>query len=157
MKVIFLEVDGVLNSEHSHSIDKNDNWMENEVSDNHIQWLKKIVDETGAKIVLSSSWRHYHPKATGSNTITDPLFKVLDRKLREAGLEIIDITPDLRGKMRGLEVQEWLNAHLDVTKYVILDDDADFTVEQKPFFVNTTFKYGLTEILAIKAINILNG
>lgn len=157
MKVIFLDVDGVLNSEHSHSIDNNENWMENEVSDIHIQWLKKIVDETGAKIVLSSSWRHYHPKATGSNTITDPLFKVLDRKLREAGLEIIDITPDLRGKMRGLEVQEWLNAHLDVTKYVILDDDADFTVEQKPFFVNTTFKYGLTEILAIKAINILNG
>ena len=81
----------------------------------------------------------------------------MDRKLREAGLKIIDITPDLSGKMRGLEVQEWLNAHLDVTKYVILDDDADFTVEQKPFFVNTTFKYGLTEILAIKAINILNG
>ena len=43
----------------------------------------------------------------------------------------------------------------DIDRY--LDDDADFTVEQKPFFVNTTFKYGLTEILAIKAINILNG
>ena len=157
MKVIFLDVDGVLNSEHSHSIDKNDNWMENEVSDNHIQWLKKIVDETGAKIVLSSSWRHYHPKATGSNTITDPLFKVLDRKLREAGLEIIDITPDLRGKMRGLEIDAWLNSNAEVDKYVIIDDDIDFTDLQKPYFVNTTFKYGLTEVLAIKAINILNG
>ena len=157
MKVIFLDVDGVLNSEHSHSIDKNDNWMENEVSEMHIKWLKKIVDETGAKIVLSSSWRHYHPLATGNPVITDPMFKVLDRKLGAVGLEIMSITPDFYGKMRGLEIDAWLNGNANVDKYVIIDDDTDFTELQKPYFVNTTFKYGLTELLADKAINILNG
>ena len=158
MKVIFLDVDGVLNSEVSREQDRNkfDNWMECEVSESHIVNLKKIVDETGAQIVLSSSWRFDHPKATGRDFIVDPLMKILDRKLKEVGLDIIDVTPDLRGKIRGVEIQDWLDRHSEVEKFVILDDDTDMLEEQKPFFVNTTFKNGLTEELANKTIEILN-
>lgn len=156
--MIFLDVDGVLNSEVSREQEREnfDNWMEHEVSEKHIDNLKKIVDATGAQIVLSSSWRFDHPKATGRDFIIDPLMKVLDRKLKAVGLDIIDVTPDLRGKIRGVEIQDWLDRHSDVEGFVILDDDTDMTDAQKPFFVNTTFKNGLTEELANKAIEILN-
>lgn len=158
LKVIFLDVDGVLNSELSREQERNhfDNWMEHEVSEMHVNNLKKIVDATGAQIVLSSSWRFDHPKATGRDFIADPLMKILDRKLKAVGLDIIDVTPDLRGKIRGVEIQDWLDRHSEVEKFVILDDDTDMTDAQKPFFVNTTFKNGLTEDLANKAIEILN-
>ena len=158
MKVIFLDVDGVLNSEVSREQERNnfDNWMEHEVSEMHVNNLKKIVDATGAQIVLSSSWRFDHPKATGRDFIVDPLMKVLDRKLKAVGLDIIDVTPDLRGKIRGAEIQDWLGRHSEVERFVILDDDVDMNDEQKPFFVNTTFKNGLTDELANKAIEILN-
>lgn len=158
MKVIFLDVDGVLNSEFSREKERNnfDNWMEHEVSEMHVNNLKKIVDATGAQIVLSSSWRFDHPKATGRDFIADPLMKVLDRKLKAVGLDIIDVTPDLRGKIRGVEIQDWLDRHSEVERFVILDDDVDMMEEQKPFFVNTTFKNGLTEEMANKAIEILN-
>ena len=157
MKVIFLDVDGVLNSEVSREQERNnfDNWMEHEVSEMHVNNLKKIVDATGAQIVLSSSWRFDHPKATGRDFIADPLMKVLDRKLKAAGLDIIDVTPDLRGKIRGAEIQDWLDRHSEVERFVILDDDTDMLEEQKSFFVNTTFKNGLTEDLVKKAIEIL--
>ena len=158
MKVIFLDVDGVLNSEVSREQERNnfDNWMEHEVSEMHVNNLKKIVDATGAQIVLSSSWRFDHPKATGRDFIVDPLMKVLDRKLKAVGLDIIDVTPDLRGKIRGAEIQDWLDRHSEVERFVILDDDVDMKDEQKPFFVNTTFKNGLTDELSNKAIEILN-
>lgn len=158
MKVIFLDVDGVLNSELSREQERNnfDNWMEHEVSEMHVNNLKKIVDATGAQIVLSSSWRFDHPKATGRDFIADPLMKILDRKLKAVGLDIIDVTPDLRGKIRGAEIQDWLDRHSEVERFVILDDDVDMMEEQKPFFVNTTFKNGLTEEMANKAIEILN-
>ena len=44
MKVIFLDVDGVLNSEVSREQERNnfDNWMEHEVSEMHVNNLKKI-------------------------------------------------------------------------------------------------------------------
>ena len=50
MKVIFLDVDGVLNS-------KQDDYSIKLRTDSHLNFLRMIVKSTGAKIVLSSSWR----------------------------------------------------------------------------------------------------
>ena len=50
MKVIFLDVDGVLNS-------AQDGYSIRLKTDSHLKLLQYIVKETGAKIVLSSSWR----------------------------------------------------------------------------------------------------
>lgn len=60
MKVIFLDVDGVLNSdEYIHKvIKKKINGIESEIDVEKIKLLKKAVDETGANVVLSSSWRY---------------------------------------------------------------------------------------------------
>jgi hypothetical protein len=156
MKVIFLDVDGVLNSEESRKdYNHDESWMWNEVAFSHLKLLKEIVDKTGAEIILSSSWRLYHPLHTGEKRITDPLMNVLIDKMSSLNLSIKDVTPDLCGSWRGREIEKWLNDHPQVEKYVILDDDKDFLPEQKPYFINTTFKYGLTEELTKKAIEIL--
>lgn len=157
IKVIFLDVDGVLNSVFSRDNDEiAENWMENEVSNWHLIRLKRIVEETGAKLVLSSSWRLGHPIIAGTKVCKDALVQVLIDKLDVFGLEIMDCTPVLDGKWRGTEIAEWLKVHSEVEKFVILDDDTDFLPEQQKFFVRTTYSNGLTDELADKAIEILN-
>lgn len=53
VKVIFLDIDGVLNT----NSDRN-------ISDEKLIFLSELVSKTGAEIVLSSSWRNWwnHPK-----------------------------------------------------------------------------------------------
>ena len=80
MKVIFLDVDGVLNS-------KRDGNSIKLRTDSHFRLLQEIVKATGAKIVLSSSWRAGFAKAR--NTLLN--------RLKEYGLEIMDSTPVLSG------------------------------------------------------------
>ena len=60
MKVIFLDVDGVLNSDEYFNNIKNKETtdIESEIDINTIVDLKKAIDETGASVVLSSSWRY---------------------------------------------------------------------------------------------------
>ena len=60
MKVIFLDVDGVLNSdEYFDRIQNLDiEGIESDIDINKVKLLKKAVDTTGAKVVLSSSWRY---------------------------------------------------------------------------------------------------
>lgn len=149
-KIIFLDVDGVLNSAEFNR------WL----WDNHekkyrgyeildqraILCLQDIVFVTGAEIVLSSSWRFSSLRT-----------KQLEEQLLPYGLEIIDRTiSDTRGR-RGEEVKEWLSRHPKVSHFVILDDDDDFKDEElKKHFVQTTFYRGLLEEHVGKAIEILN-
>ena len=60
MKIIFLDIDGVLNSDEYFDKIKNlnINGIENDIDISKIILLKKSLDETGAKIVLTSSWRY---------------------------------------------------------------------------------------------------
>ena len=55
MKIIFLDVDGVLNSQDLLERCGEDKLVP--IDEENIRCLKEIVDETGAEIVLSSSWR----------------------------------------------------------------------------------------------------
>lgn len=156
MKVIFLDVDGVLNSTYSDNISTGEKgWMWDTVSEYHLKKLKRIVDKTDAKIVLSSSWREYHPLLTGDGEITDELLKILVHKLDIFGLSIYDVTPELRLQIRGNEIKQWLDNHSEVEKYVIIDDEYDFRYEQEPFVIRTTMTNGLTDELSDLAISLL--
>ena len=96
MKVIFLDVDGVLNSDEY--FDKIRNKL-----------LKQAVIQTGAKVVLSSSWRH---------TKNGEQLKELLAKF-----EIYtDRTPYLQNK-RGIEIKQWLINNENIEDFVILDDE----------------------------------
>lgn len=111
MKAIFLDIDGVLNSDEYMDRVKNTNiqGIESEIDVEKIKLLKKAIDETGANVVLSSSWR-YTKNA-----------QYLKELLLRYGINT-DSTPFIQNK-RGIEIKQWLLKHPEVEKFVILDDE----------------------------------
>ena len=151
-KILFLDIDGVLNSDafadYMLEEDNVDIFNEDMLDERAIVQLKKIVVTTGAEIVLSSSWRWYK----------DTRDKV-HQQLRAKDIDFIDTTPrEINITMnRGMEIKAWLDEHPEVERFVILDDDDLRIEEYLPYHVKTTFKYGLTREKAAEAIQILNG
>jgi len=159
MKVIFLDIDGVLNV-----IPQGHDAYGGIFHSDFVENLKRIIDETDAKIVLSSSWRH-----SGEA-------KMLAMwEFRNLPGELIGLTPDLyrfldfegeRTMVRGDEIQAVLDRETEITNYVILDDDTDMLSSQLGNFVCCAnninhpdcidIGYGLTKECANKAIRILN-
>ena len=125
MKVLFLDIDGVCNSQESFM-----QRAEPDPIDKHMaRRVRQIVEDTGCVVVLSSSWR---------------LYPDLRSKVRHLVCEFIDVTPDERGLTdRGCEVKAWLAEHPEVERYAILDDSSDFHKDQ-PLF-RTNWLTGLTE------------
>lgn len=160
MKVIFLDIDGVLNVI-GQGHDEFGQIFHQHFMDN----LKRIVDETGAKIIMSSSWRH-------AGLVK---MQAMWEKRGLAG-ELIGVTPDLWRRVkdeeyherlqRGDEIQVILNLRPEITNYVILDDDQDMLDSQLGNFVCCSnninhpdcidIGYGLTNECTNKAIRILN-
>lgn len=162
MKVIFLDIDGVLNV-HYPERDEYGSLFHPQFEDN----LRHIIQQTDAKIVISSSWRH-----SGLDIMKEMWD---DRNL--AG-EVIDVTAsrsqhDIEsggGRMpfneraeRGWEIQEWIDKYKP-EKYCIIDDDNDMLPNQLPYFVQTLDNwehegneegYGLTKECAEMVIQIL--
>ena len=140
MKVIFLDVDGVLNS-------AQDGYSIRLKTDSHLKLLQYIVKETGAKIVLSSSWRIGFTPAS----------KNLLARFKEYGLELMDCTPELSSACRGDEIRKWLNdTDYTVENFVILDDEANMAEFVETNLVQTDTNVGLQEKEAIKCIKMLN-
>ena len=107
--------------------------------------LKYIIEETGAKIVLSSSWR-WDEKALAA----------VKKQLKSYNLELFDTTiMNIMSTMsRTAEIQLYLKEHPSITNYVILDDD-EIKEPLKTHWVHCLFKNGLTKKLAEQAIEIL--
>lgn len=138
MKVIFLDVDGVLNNYKTGGIYT--------ITKSKVRLLRNIVEATGAKIVVSSTWRILHESRV-----------ILKRKLGYKGIKIFDWTR--RSEMleiRGNQIHSWLDNHKEVTNYIILDDDSDFLEYQYPFLVKTDPEIGLTKEDVEIAITLLN-
>ena len=114
MKVIFLDIDGVLNSA-EYDAERTSPYDNIDLS--RLPLLKQLIDLTNAKIVLTSSWR----KAWDCDkTVCDEIGKQLDAAFATADLEISDKTPVL-GRRKD-EIASWLAAHPDTEKFVIFDD-----------------------------------
>jgi len=138
MKIIFLDIDGVLND--APTILEKENDLP---AKNHLECLKQIVDATGAQIVLSSTWRLF-PQSRND----------VKNALRNVGLEFVDRTKELHD--RDKEIREWLSRHPEVESYVILDDENEFSNELAKHQVLTTFYEGLLPKHVPLAIDILN-
>lgn len=70
---------------------------------------------------------------------------------------IFDVTPYTKSRIRGEEVQAWLDKQTEPYTYVILDDDSDMLESQLPYFVQTNcMERGLSNDNAEQAIKILN-
>ena len=122
--------------------------------------LVKIVQETDAKIVLTTTWREHY--TIGAYKQEDPVGKYVNNKFRKVGLKIYDKIEPGRRFDRGRGVKVWLDEHPDVTDFVILDDEEmgyynDYDLFD-PHFVKTFWDgHGLTENCTNAAIKILNG
>lgn len=139
MKVLFLDIDGVVNCEMTFQRHRGIIGI-----DPYMAFLiGRMVDDLGLKVVLSSSWRH---SKEGINEV------------KKQVCPILDITPVLDNphgehQIRGEEIGVWLVRHPEVTKYAILDDDSDMLPEQLPNFFQTSWKVGITKEIIEKITN----
>lgn len=173
-KFAFVDVDGVLNHEiwftsdeckkvSKERIDKDDKndyrrWFDPRC----VELLNHLTDKTGAKIVVSSSWR-------GGRTVEE-----LKKLFSDVGItgDVIDKTPKLNFKglegynysvPRGCEIKAWLETNKNIlgdklskANYVILDDDSDMLLWQREKFLHVDSYCGLTYNVIDKAVQILN-
>lgn len=116
MKVIFLDVDGVLNCQKSRSRCRYFIGIDND----KVKRLRKIVEATNAQIVLCSSWKSRWEKEYKEDQ--NELANYLDRKLKRERLYILDKTKEANGSYRGEGIMRWIGEH-DVDIFIILDDD----------------------------------
>jgi histidinol phosphatase-like enzyme len=165
MKIIFLDIDGVLNS--SDYVNSLPYLMETkDMSDAEIMLiahhthldplaikvLNDLVKRSGAEVVLSSTWRAKYS--------VDEMNKML--KDRGAEFTISAATPILFGKLssripRGKEIAHYLKMlETQPDSFVIIDDHDDM-IHLKPKLVKTSMKHGLTEADVEAALKILNG
>lgn len=153
MKVLFLDIDGVLNTP------KMTGRFGTDFIDNILVALvARIVNETEAKIVLSSSWR-----------VDEQDRFLATRELAEHGLTIHDCTPVITRRppenapdevweswvwpTRSEEIQAWLDQN-PVTRFAILDDMQDACIEG--CFFKTDENRGITVTIAEHIIQHLN-
>lgn len=150
-RIVFLDFDGVLATDDYDDvlIGKGSRLRDNfgRVFDpSCVAALRRVVDSTGADIVITSSWRHY--------------LNILELRLmwwlRKMPGKIVGRTPRVSGD-RGLEIQRWLSRHRDVEGYVILDDmdQRQFEPDQACHLLTCNHMAGLSQVDSDVAIRIL--
>lgn len=132
LKVLFLDIDGVLNSSRTAVACKGyplelDGYHRAMFDDVAVGLIRGLCAKGGVSVVVSSAWRITHH--------WDAIGRALD-------LPTMDRTPLLLGT-RGDEIQHWLDAHPEVTQYAIVDDDSDMLPSQHFNFVKTDGRNGL--------------
>lgn len=158
MKVIFLDIDGVLNNVRSNTF--GELWNESGWDHACIANLIATLDSTKAKIVISSTWRLLFSKEELEAMFLKRFgfeLPIIGRTPTPKEFDRVRFSEVVEGVSRGKEIQVWLDRHPEVERFVILDDDSDMLESQLPFFVQTDFENGLTWADARVAINILNG
>ena len=136
MKVIFLDIDGVLNCDKTPNPRKFPYIVDKKL----LVRLKKLLDRTGAKVVLSSTWR------------CDPvgLFAA-----KHWGVPFIDVCPDKPRSSRCREITSWLADHPKVTRFVVIDDEDD-ELDDLPLFQPSS-RTGITQGISKGVERCLNG
>lgn len=145
VKLVFLDVDGVLNNMDSCR-------SGTEIQDDKLKLLKKIINCTGAEIVISSSWR-----------LVDHELKQLSQALKKYDMEYIGCTPKLF--YRTDEIASFMkdyrknNKDLNISHWIAIDDInlSKWNAKlMKDHFVHTSLLKGLTQFDVEKAIQLLN-
>lgn len=145
MKVLFLDVDGVLNTDKD--VYK---YGSTYINPRSVDFLKFIVLSTNASIVLSSSWR-----------LWEEAKKMVEQSLYLKRLHILDSTPQIIERLSGWtprskEISSWLSNRPQVKKFAILDDNSDAGEGFQDSFFQTDSEIGLTIEIAELIVNHLN-
>lgn len=142
MKILFLDIDGVLNCDSTKERIGPDGGIFASFIGIDKRLLKLFQDWRADKpieVVLSSTWR-----------TDDRLMKVL----ADHGLTWLDITPNMGH--RGREIDVWLTRHAPADEYAILDDIQQFYKHQLSRFVQTSYVHGIRPKNLKKLEGILN-
>ena|SRR3990167_3528966 len=141
LKVLFLDVDGVVNCEST--IQRHQGFIG--IDPMMAFRVGKIQLDTDCVFVLSSDWRH---SPDGVEEVEARVGKIFDKtKSMEFPYQV----------QRGHEINEWLERHPEVSKYAILDDNNTMLSHQIPNFFHTTWKDGITDEIMNNVIKHLNG
>lgn len=160
IKVLFLDIDGVLNCmmptpSDDHEFVDLDEWRYG-FNPDLVARLRFIISKTNCKIVVSSSWkRHtnyapYQPNRDWRDVLAEMLHGTRDVFAGETGY-------DNKGR-RGIEINQWLSQHDCVESWCVVDDEV---VDILPFIdqkniVKTDMRNGLTIEDARRIIDVLN-
>lgn len=145
-KYLFLDVDGVLNHSEYLSYSSVFKYPYCWFDPVCVERVKEILNKTGAKLVISSSWRNDSNLSHIFNQVGLPSHFDVTPVLLEDDVELA----------RGLEIAEYLQSQNNPEHvYAILDDDIyDLTPEQLQYTIHC--EDGLTQDLTQKAIQLLN-
>ena len=133
MKVIFLDIDGVLNCKKT----PNPRKLPYMVDRRLLARFKRLLKRTRAKVVLTSTWR-YDPAG---------LFSA-----KRWGIPFISVTPDMPKRPRHDEIRAWLKKH----PQVIVIDDEDDGLDDLPLF-QPSATTGLTGEIVRSVVQYLDG
>lgn len=157
-KVIFLDIDGVLNTSYT-------KYRDEVLDDFRLDYLAKIVNKTRAKIVLTSTWRYNLSKSLFSFKAYNNSTKNLIESLKERCLEISALLPDTPNNRRAEaeDISEFIKKH-KVAHFIILDDEL-FNYDSlklskhlllTSFHEDNELDAGLTQKMIKQAVQILN-
>lgn len=136
MKIIFLDIDGVLNGYNFWSLLgwkvarmlHITDWYRKHtrpifsVHEEKVKRLAQIVHATNAKVVMSSSWRHGWWNTPYEKMHED--YKLLSNLFNKYDIEVIDITGKDPDGRRENEIYTWIDEHYsEIFSFVILDDE----------------------------------
>lgn len=151
MKIVFLDIDGVLNSHQSdlyHNSFSQEFTMEKRLCPIATSNLKELLTiHPDIKIVVSSTWRR-------SRSI-EQLGEILSYYKIDKNVVLSKTNYDGPGEIRGLKIKKWLqdNQHLDISHFVILDDDGDMDeFVNTHHFIQTNSKVGFDYLSLEKAL-----
>lgn len=163
MKVVFLDIDGVLNSNYwndSHQMEISNGEC---IDETKVELFAQIIEKTGAVIVMHSGWRFWFddqlkPTRKGASNLVGMLSKY--------HLGIYDKTPDFTTEeirktrkfslVKAKEIFAWLGSHTEATNYLVIDDLDLHNDELRKHQIRTDSAVGLTESDVENSIRILN-
>ncbi len=167
-KIIFLDFDGVLNTEHHQRqlLYERKAWQDKYgtcFDPEAVKQLQTIVDMTHADIVIESSWKYlgleamqdmWKDRQLPGKVIGITPSAISDNILLSTDLDVLDSS---MLHCKGAEIASWLHENnMQEVPYVIIDDEYVILESQLPHFILTNPNDGLIEELAMKAIGILN-
>jgi len=153
MRVLFLDVDGVLNSDRSRPGVKPTGGILG-VDDDKLLVLQQIVRRSGAFIVLTSTWKRSWGTPWQPGTM-----RFLIDKLQQHNIRIMGATTESVPSERGRGIREWLDYHGPVDGWAVLDDDifpdyAEYGI--LPRLIKTNFyRGGLTKDKITPCVTVL--
>ena len=162
-KVIFLDIDGVLNSnfwEKTHTRELSDGTL---VDAEKVALLGGLVRRTGARIILHSGWRFWYDADCKPLRAESERLSVM---LAAEGMTIAGATPDLTTEeirrtrkfslVKAREILAWVQQHPETTGWVVLEDLDLHNEEVARHQVMTDQTVGLTEADVETAVRILD-